>query len=303
MADIFVDADSIDNINIVTTPSSINFTLSADSIDNISVISTDDEITRYITATSISNTNTVSNIDSINFTILPSSIVNVNRIPGPIYVDILSRTVSADSISNTSIVDVPIVDAPYLISATPIININDIPSIIGIGKDRTIVVDSILNNNIISQPLISFEDIPVVGEYKNRATPLREKVARFVFADVSFDFLPHPLTGDIAVLYDTDAINQSLYNLIHTKRFERPFELYSASSRIRSLLFEMSSNMLSTEIKKELFSTIVNNEPRVTIIDIIVKDVPQSNAISIDIFYKIKTFEKIEKFSTIITRR
>ena len=70
----------------------------------------------------------------------------------------------------------------------------------------------------------------------------------------SYDFLPHPVTGDIARLYDVDAINQSLNNILKTRKFERPFEHYNVSSQIRSLLFALSDNLMATELRSESFS-------------------------------------------------
>ena len=44
------------------------------------------------------------------------------------------------------------------------------------------------------------------------------------FKDISLSFQPHPVTGDIPVLKNENAIKRAVRNLIETSAGERPFK-------------------------------------------------------------------------------
>lgn len=300
MADIFVDVDSIVNNSILDDIELLTLDMQPDSFVNSTSVD-DVELSLDVQPNTFVNSSSVGNVQ-VDFVILPNTFTNTSTITPFAAFDYLTVALTPDSFINSSTVPSLTIDNPISLFPSTIINESIVSNIDELGNNRTFVFDTIPNNNIVPPIVISFENIPIVGEYKQRPTPIRDRTRTFVFADFAMDFLPHPMTGDIAVLYDADAINQSLHNIVHTQRFERPFEMYDVASRVRSLLFELSDNLMHNELKSELFTTIVNNEPRILVVDIVVDNVPSQNAISISIFYKIKTFDQIEKFQTIITR-
>ncbi len=294
MADI--DFDTLSNTNTVTDITSVNFNISADTFTNSNTI-TDADITLIISANTLSNTNIITNISSVDFTILPNSLANLNIVRNVILSEppiILEFTTFVNSNTVTDIDDVIFT---HVINANSITSTNIVGSAI-IGDDKEFDIGTINNaiSNIVSQCAITQENVTILGVYNQRAYTNRPKLSNYTFCDISMDFVPHPLTGDIANLYDTDAINQSLNNLILTNRHEHPFEDYIISSRIRSLLFELYDNGLDIEIKQEIFSTIINFEPRIYVDDIKIEATPTQNSIRVAISYHIKTFDKIEKF-------
>ena len=294
MADI--DFDTLSNTNTVTDITSVNFNISADTFTNSNTI-TDADITLIISANTLSNTNIITNISSVDFTILPNSLANLNIVRNVILSEppiILEFTTFVNSNTVTDIDDVIFT---HVINANSITSTNIVGSAI-IGDDKEFDIGTINNaiSNIVSQCAITQENVTILGVYNQRAYTNRPKLSNYTFCDISMDFVPHPLTGDIANLYDTDAINQSLNNLILTNRHEHPFEDYIISSRIRSLLFELYDNGLDIEIKQEIFSTIINFEPRTYVDDIKIEATPTQNSIRVAISYHIKTFDKIEKF-------
>jgi phage baseplate assembly protein W len=106
------------------------------------------------------------------------------------------------------------------------------------------------------------------------------------FSDLDLNFTAHPLTGDIARKYDDEAIKQSVRNLILTNNYERPFHS-EIGSQIRGLLFEPVTPMLNMLLKRAIIDTITNFEPRVRLIDVLVRFSPDNNDVYISIQYMI----------------
>ena len=303
MADITVDLSGSEIVNneVFSSTTTVTVIISANETINASIVSDDLAQATNIPAISTLNTNTVSIDTIITLSFALDSVVNTSTVSIPWYIDYNIITILSNDIVNTNIVS----NIDYLVTfrkyPDEIINTNFVSDVI-IGTNKIYALDSIINSNIISQPTLTLENIPITTTFNTRTSINRPINTNYVFSDISLDFLAHPITGDIAILYDYDAINQSLLNIIGTQRFERPFESYSVASRIKTLLFELSGNLLLNELRSELFAAIVNNEPRILLYDIIVYENFEENSIGVQIFYKIKTFDRIEQLNTIISR-
>lgn len=302
MADQIIPVDFIDfsSENDVIPAQSIDFTILGDDVTNTSIVPTDSSAGFIIFGSVVTNTSTVYNTSSIDFIILPNVVSNTSTIYQQVSIDILSRSFDMSIVTNTSTVFNPTIIFP--INVDTVYNTATVFNSNNIILEQFVYAETTSNVNKVYPCVIGFSDIPVVGVLNDRKTSNVVMKQDFIFSDFALDFLPHPITGDIARLYDAQAINQSLHNILLTKKFERPFDNYNVSSQIRSLLFELSDNMMATELKSEIFQTLVNFEQRINILDIIVEATPQKHEIYIKLFYKIKTFEKVEMFQTIITR-
>lgn len=84
------------------------------------------------------------------------------------------------------------------------------------------------------------------------------------YRDLDPNFQVHPLTGDIAKLYDEDAVAFSMKNLILTRFYGRPFQP-GIGTGISDLLFELFDPFTELLIKKEIETVIRNYEPRAKI--------------------------------------
>ena len=121
------------------------------------------------------------------------------------------------------------------------------------------------------------------------------------FTDFSLAFNIHPSTADLVKKTDEEAIKASLRNLISTKNYERPFHPV-IGCQIFSLLFE-NVNPITTEVmKKTIYQTIEKFEPRVTVVDVRVKQTPDENSLSVDIIFKIVNTDRPVTFNTVISR-
>jgi len=110
------------------------------------------------------------------------------------------------------------------------------------------------------------------------------------FSDLDLNFTAHPVTKDIALRYDENAIKTSLKNLILTSNFERPFHS-EIGSPIKRLLFEPITPMLGVVVKRAIVDTVNNFEPRVQLLDVNVK-VSDNNSIRVNIEFKIVNTER-----------
>jgi phage baseplate assembly protein W len=112
-----------------------------------------------------------------------------------------------------------------------------------------------------------------------------------IFSDLDFNFTAHPVTKDVSRKYDENAIKQSLKNLLLTRNFERPFHS-EIGSPIRTLLFESVGPMFSVMMKRSIIDVINNFEPRVEVIDVLVNDYSDANAVYVTIEFKIINTER-----------
>lgn len=102
------------------------------------------------------------------------------------------------------------------------------------------------------------------------------------WTDIAFTFRSNPITGDVYLKKDIEAIRQSVMNIILTKRGERPFDS-SFGSNLSSFLFDNFDPITFTLIKQEIESSIINYEPRVRILNIDLVDQSDRNALSVSI--------------------
>ncbi len=106
------------------------------------------------------------------------------------------------------------------------------------------------------------------------------------FKDISLSFKKHPVTDDILVLRNEDAIKRSVQNLVRIQLGEVFFNRL-LGTKISGSLFELATSNYIDPIKSEIDTTIKNFEPRVRLTDVKVISTPDDNAIDITIFYDI----------------
>lgn len=106
------------------------------------------------------------------------------------------------------------------------------------------------------------------------------------FSDLDFNFIANPATGDVARKFDENAIKQSVKNLILTSNYEKPFHP-EIGSQINSLLFEPFSPMLQAVMVEAIKNTIINYEPRVSLLNVTVNANPDNNSLYVSIIFKI----------------
>jgi phage baseplate assembly protein W len=113
------------------------------------------------------------------------------------------------------------------------------------------------------------------------------------FVDLDLNFTKHPVTGDVSVRLDENAIKRSIRNLILTKNFERPFHS-EIGSQVSALMFELADPFTESVIRQNIIDVINTFEPRVELLDAQVTYDEGNNSVDVRIDFKIlNTFTPI----------
>ena len=85
------------------------------------------------------------------------------------------------------------------------------------------------------------------------------------FKDISLSFKKHPVTKDILVLKDNDAIKKSVMNIVRSNVGDRFYES-ALGSRVNDLLFSLDTDEYNQSLLKSEINTALNNwEPRIKV--------------------------------------
>ena len=106
------------------------------------------------------------------------------------------------------------------------------------------------------------------------------------FKDISLSFEPHPITKDLPVLKNANAIRRSVRNLVQTIHGERFFNPILGSS-VYDSLFDLMDFGTSNLIEQEIITTLRNFEPRVNNVRVRVSARPDQNNFDVTIFFDI----------------
>lgn len=106
------------------------------------------------------------------------------------------------------------------------------------------------------------------------------------FKDISLSFEPHPVTKDLPVLTNRNAIIRSVRNLVETIKTERFFQS-NLGSDVRDSLFEIMDYATATILREQIFEVIINYEPRVENIDVEVEPNIDDNNFVVTIIFDI----------------
>ena len=111
------------------------------------------------------------------------------------------------------------------------------------------------------------------------------KISR-AFKDISLSFTKHPVTNDVTVLKNEDAIKKSVVNLCRTRISERFFNDLLGTS-IEDSLFETNLDDIASFIEREITVLIKNYEPRIRLTSVIVESLVDSYELQIRVEYEI----------------
>ena len=114
---------------------------------------------------------------------------------------------------------------------------------------------------------------------------MKTRVSRS-FKDISLSFTPHPVTKDLTVIKDANAIKRSVRNLVQTIPRERFFNP-NLGTDIRGSLFDFVDFGTASVIQQQIQTTIENYEPRVDNLEIEVFPRPDQNEFEVNIYFHI----------------
>ena len=106
------------------------------------------------------------------------------------------------------------------------------------------------------------------------------------YVDISLAFDPNPSTGDITVLRNERAINNSLRNVMNIAAGEVLFQ-HNVGSSINNYLFDFVDSGTAGIIKQEISRAIKYNEPRVKVTELVVEAQETQHQFMVSITYEI----------------
>ena len=112
-----------------------------------------------------------------------------------------------------------------------------------------------------------------------------ERVSRG-FKDLSMTFQVNPINADLIATQNQTAIARSVRNLILTRPGERFFNP-NLGSRVYELLFDNMDDISASMIEDEIKDTLDNYEPRIELIEVIVKPDYDNHTFDVVIKYNI----------------
>lgn len=115
---------------------------------------------------------------------------------------------------------------------------------------------------------------------------------RSEFKDISLSLKRNPLNKDLVILSNENAIARSIRNLVSTSKGEKFFEPY-IGTLVNELLFNNLNEDIVRQVKDEITLVIENDEPRVSLLEVIVIPDYDNNALDVTITYQIIGIEAL----------
>ena len=121
------------------------------------------------------------------------------------------------------------------------------------------------------------------------------------YSDIDLTFRRNPLTNDIRIKTDLDAIKQSIKNILFTDVGERPFRP-DIAGRMNDLLFENFDDIIRNELEQIITVAISNYEPRVELISVDVNARDDQHELNVIIKFNMINVLEPQEISLILTR-
>ena len=106
------------------------------------------------------------------------------------------------------------------------------------------------------------------------------------FKDISLSFNPHPITKDLTILKNENAIKKSVRNLVQTIPTERFFNS-ALGSEVRDSLFDFVDFGTASVIQNQIEITLENFEPRIDNVTVEVEPRPEVNEFEVTVFFTV----------------
>ena len=121
------------------------------------------------------------------------------------------------------------------------------------------------------------------------------------YKDIDFSMKKHPITNDVSVKTDKEAIKQSLKNLFQMKPYDKP--MHPEISGLYDLLFDQLDGITTFVAEKRATDLINQYEPRIKLEKVKINPDPNNNGLSIKVLYKIKNLNQLEEIDLFIERK
>lgn len=124
-------------------------------------------------------------------------------------------------------------------------------------------------------------------------------MARYIDFDVTMQ--KNPVTNDIALKMDANAVKQAVKNLVFLAQFDKPRNPNIAGN-IRNLLFELATPITAINIKQAVTDVITQYEPRVDLNEITVSTTSDGHGYNITIDFTVLNDTTPQTLSILLER-
>lgn len=108
-----------------------------------------------------------------------------------------------------------------------------------------------------------------------------------IYSDLSLNLTAHPVTGNISIVSNADAVKNSVKYIVLTNFFERPYSPDLAGN-VLAMQFENGDPFTEFEISKNIRNALNNYEPRAIVDDVIVQFLSDQTALRVTIIFRIR---------------
>ncbi len=122
-----------------------------------------------------------------------------------------------------------------------------------------------------------------------------------IYSDLFTNFDQHPITDDVAVKTNEEAIKQSIRNLIQTNKGERLYQP-NIGGDIKRLLFENNTPQTLILMREVIGEAIKTYEPRANVIDLVISPNEEQNAIAVSITFNVINRQEPVSLNVILDR-
>jgi len=122
-----------------------------------------------------------------------------------------------------------------------------------------------------------------------------------IYSDIDFTFTKKPVTADVALSYDQQAVTRSIRNLLLTNHYERPFNP-DLGAGVGALLFEPMNSLTSSQLESTIHTAITNYEPRAILKSVVVSPLLDKNSYGVTITFFLQNATQATTISVILER-
>jgi phage baseplate assembly protein W len=121
------------------------------------------------------------------------------------------------------------------------------------------------------------------------------------YADFTTQFSIHPVSNDLGLVTDFEAVRRAIKNLILTNKYERLLDP-NIGANIERVLFEPMDGSTATVLQSYIRDTIENYEPRARLEDVLVIPDYDNNKYTVTIYFSVTFSEEIQTVEFFLNR-
>ena len=111
------------------------------------------------------------------------------------------------------------------------------------------------------------------------------------FSDIDLNFEMNPLTKDVNILKNEDAVKRSVRNIVLTNFGEKKFQPFFGGN-VLAQLFENFSPFTSIQLKKAIERSLFENEPRIDRLVVEVNANNDKNSVDVVVRFTLKNSQE-----------